>query len=126
MPSKVNTARVCLLIGGWFTAIGAVLFLIVYGLVALGAGSQGEGFISAIFGVVGLVFAIIMGGVAALIFYTAKGIKEQKNWAKILGIVFGVLNILNFPLGTILGALILYGLIADEAADWFQPVAPQQ
>jgi hypothetical protein len=39
---------------------------------------------------------------------------QYKNWARILVIILGVLNILNFPLGTALGAYTLWVLLNKE------------
>jgi len=119
MPSKVKNARICLLIQAWFLAVGAALFIIVYGIAALGAGAQGYDAWAGMFLAIGVAVTVIMGGLGALLFYTARGIREQKNWARIVGIVIGALDILNVPIGTILGIFILIGLLGDEGSDWF-------
>ena len=44
---------------------------------------------------------------------------QRRNWARILIIILGALNILNFPLGTALGAYTLWVLLNDETAQLF-------
>jgi hypothetical protein len=55
-------------------------------------------------------------GSAALAFVTGRGIENQRRWAKWLGYGFGVLELINIPIGTVIGAAaILYIHRADKA-----------
>ena len=123
MPSKVNTARIILKVLGWIKIVVAIIFLLifVFGGALIGtSGSQGAVAGGAIFGVVGLVVAIFMAALGVVHIITAKGVADKKNWAKIVGIIIGILDIPNIPIGTILGIFILIGLIGDEADSWFK------
>lgn len=51
---------------------------------------------------------------AAFIFMTYRAVGQGKNWARIAAIVLGVLNLLNFPIGTILGIFILIGALDQD------------
>lgn len=128
MPSKVNTARVILVVLGWIEIVAAVIFFLMFlfSSVLIGtSGEQGAVAGSAIFGVVGLVVALVLVAFGVIYLLTAKGVKEKKNWAKILGIIVGVLSLFSFPIGTILGIFILIGLTGDEANSWFETTTPQ-
>ena len=48
---------------------------------------------------------LLVAGVLA--FMTAKGIESQKMWAKWLGYIQGFLLLLNVPIGTIIGVVVL-------------------
>lgn len=52
---------------------------------------------------IGLVFAL-------LLFLTARGLSNHKQWAKITTIIFGGFILFGFPIGTILGILLIYGV----------------
>jgi len=124
MPSKINTARICLLVLAWLSVLSAVFVALMFLLLTLGIGlsnEEGSGIGAIIFGSFGLIISLASAALALLTFLVAKGIREKKNWAKITGIVIAVLNILNVPLGTILGILILIGLIDEDATAWFTP-----
>lgn len=54
------------------------------------------------------------------LFTLGNGVKARKIWARNLGIAFGVLILLAFPIGTIIGAFILTYLIKD----WQWAAAP--
>ena len=63
---------------------------------------------------------------AGAAYITGKGIDEGKPWAKWAGIVLGVLELLNFPLGTIIGIAILVYLNRAIKAGLFNPTASTQ
>ncbi len=45
------------------------------------------------------------------LFALGKAIKEHKEWGRKVGIGYGAIQLLGFPLGTLLGAYILWCLI---------------
>ena len=47
------------------------------------------------------------------------GLKNRKEWARILTIVLSALNLLNFPLGTALGGYALWVLLNDQSKSYF-------
>jgi len=123
MPSKVKTSKIILQVMGWLSIISAVIFFIgfIIGSVIIGT-SGGEGALagSAIMGGVGLIIAIISTVFGVLYLLTAKGITNKKNWAKVVGIILGILSLPGIPIGTILGIFILIGLLGGEANAWFE------
>ena len=58
---------------------------------------------------------------AAVAWVTAGGIEEQKNWARWVGILFGFVELLNFPIGTVVGMAILIYLVRAGKAGLFKP-----
>ncbi len=42
--------------------------------------------------------------------YVIKGLKNVRKWSRITAIVLGVLMLFGFPLGTIIGILLIYGM----------------
>ncbi|MGZ4811004.1 MAG: hypothetical protein ACXV7D_16895 [Thermoanaerobaculia bacterium] len=55
-------------------------------------------------------------GLAALAFVTGRGIDNQKTWAKWTGYVFGIVELVNVPIGTVVGiAAIVYIYRASKA-----------
>lgn len=47
------------------------------------------------------------------------GLLAHQQWARILGIVLGILNLPGFPVGTIIGAYALYVLLDDDTSRMF-------
>jgi hypothetical protein len=54
--------------------------------------------------IVMLLFAALS---AALAYITAKGIEEQRSWARVLAYIQGFICLLNIPVGTVVGIAVL-------------------
>lgn len=68
---------------------------------------------------VGIVVNLIFGVVA---FVTGKGISEQRTWAKWIGIGLGIVELFNFPIGTVIGIAVLVYLRRAIKAGLFKSV----
>ena len=56
-------------------------------------------------------FAVAFGAVAI-----GSGIDKQRRWAKVLGFIVAIIELVNFPIGTVIGiALIVYLYRATKA-----------
>ena len=113
---------------GWLYIVCHALFLIVGGFVfllltgiGLGSGDAEAARILPIVGIaVGLLLTVLpLPGLAA-----GYGLLTHKPWARILALVVGVLSLLNFPLGTIIGFYTFVVLMQPAAADYFATPAP--
>jgi hypothetical protein len=51
-------------------------------------------------------------------------IEEQKNWARWVGVALGLLELLNLPIGTVIGVVILAYIIRANKAGLFAPAKP--
>ena len=100
---------------GWLHILGGV-FGILVGLGTLllggvmGLGGDAALGLGALTGVIGVV-AIVFGAVGI---YVGWSVLKLKPWARMVATVFGVLNLLGFPIGTVIGAVVLYFLWADK------------
>jgi hypothetical protein len=100
---------------GLMVLIGAFVFVLLAGI-GLASG-EGEAF--AVLGVVatavgGLLAALGLPGIAA-----GYGMLKRKNWGRIVGIIIAALNLFSFPVGTALGAYILFVLLQSSAEQYF-------
>ena len=53
--------------------------------------------------IIGLLFAV-------LLFFTSRGLMHQKQWARVATIILGVIMLFGFPVGTIIGIILIYGM----------------
>jgi len=94
--------------------------MVIVGIVFLiiGATSDQEGTIAGV--IFGVIFLIV--GIVIFILYlmVAKGIVNQKSWAKILGIILAILMLTSIPIGTVLGIILLINFFSDESKEWFE------
>lgn len=105
----------------FFAMLGVFLFLLLAGIGLLS--EEREALIATFFLapiVAGfLIFLSVPGFICGL------GLLSYKSWARILGLVIGLLNLFNVPIGTALGAYTLWVLLQDETARLFnKPYQP--
>ena len=113
------------------------ILFIVFGAMGLMAGSIvfmifiSAGVISGVFSdifaatfittTIGLILTAILTVSSLPLILAGWGILRHKNWARILGLVFGVLILFEVPLGTALGIYALWTLLNDETVKLFEP-----
>ncbi len=94
---------------------GLGLFALLVGIGVLAADSEALVVLTLVGGGVGGVGALFaLPGIIA-----GWGLLKQQNWARILAIVVAALSVLNFPVGTLIGAYILWVMLQRSAEDYF-------
>src|SRR4051794_10976359 len=58
-----------------------------------------------------LFIIVLLLSVQIFSLFVGKAIKEHKDWGRTAGIVYGILYLIGFPIGTIIGAYLLWCLI---------------
>lgn len=58
-----------------------------------------------------LLLLVLVAGMSVLQLKVGTAIKEHKNWGRTVGIVLGIIHLFGFPIGTLIGAYILWCLI---------------
>ena len=123
MPDKIKTAKIILQILGWLKIISAFLIFLTFLVVTfiIGVSIQEDAFLpGAIVGSVGILISTFMVIAGIVFLLVADGIDKKKSWAKIFGIILGIMILPAIPVGTVLGIFILIGLFSNEATDWFE------
>jgi hypothetical protein len=72
-----------------------------------------------LFVMVGLLF-VLLGGLAVLYLFTGLGLLKYREWARWVAIVLAILGALGFPVGTVIGVLILWFLLRDDVQAAFR------
>ena len=67
---------------------------------------------------IGIGIIIIIMGILYII--TGWGLWTMKSWARLVAIILAIISVLNFPIGTILGIIILWYLFKPEIKEAFQ------
>lgn len=101
--------------GIFFLLIGAFVFFL---LTTIGAVS-GEREALAILSLVGTFVAGLMVVLALPSMVAGYGLLKRKNWARVLAIILGVFNLMNFPIGTLIGIYTFWVLLQNEAREYF-------
>ena len=109
MSKKPTSLALSIIVLQFITWINIAIFVLLFGYYIYGLTLEPElmmmsmmlsGKLIGAFG--GLFFAI-------LLHFTSKGLLNQKKWARITTIILGILMLFGFPMGTIVGVLLLYG-----------------
>lgn len=113
---------------GWLHVAGAVLFLLmgVFVFVLLpGIGmASGNSDDIAVLGVIGTAVGLLLGVLALPGFAAGYGLLSRRNWGRVLAIVLAIFNLMNFPLGTLIGIYTVWVLFQEAASDYFMPPKP--
>ena len=92
-------------------AVFQILVGIIY--VALGLVS------GALIGILGAAFGVIVLIVGIFAIVTGLALFTGKNWARILIMIGGVLDLIDIPIGTIIGIVILWYFTRPEVKEYF-------
>jgi hypothetical protein len=107
----------------WLNIVGSmlVLLLAVFLLLLLpGIGIlSGDRQAAGILAIVGVSVGIFMAVIGLPGFLAGIGLLKRRNWGRVLGIIVGCLNLLNFPIGTIIGGYTLWVLFQESAIQYF-------
>lgn len=127
LPQKVKTNITIFKVMAWITIIlgtlGCIIAIVVGGIAASAIalddnpGGMLAGGVSIIIGLIGVVFCVAFGILYLMI---AKNLPLKKDWARILGIVLSVLMLFSFPIGTVLGIILLVNFFSDEFKQWWE------
>jgi hypothetical protein len=112
---------------GWLRIAGAALmlvigvFLLIF-LAGLGVFSSAAAEDAAPFFVLTLV-AIFVGGLMVVLalpsLLAGIGLLRRKEWGRILALIVGVFDLLNFPIGTLIAVYSFFVLLQSSAAPYF-------
>jgi hypothetical protein len=84
--------------------LGIILGGSLLGIMGFAAGRE-TGMIGGFLGALGIVFGILLIVMAVFDVFVGIGLWGRKPWARIVTLVFSVLSLMNFPIGTLIGAL---------------------
>jgi hypothetical protein len=123
MQTHVKVLGVVYLAFGGLMLLGALFLLVMMGGVAgiVGASADPEDAAIAIpvLGFAGTALALFLGVFSLPSLATGYGLINYKEWARVLGIVLSAINLINIPLGTIVGAYGLWVLLNKETERLF-------
>lgn len=102
-----------------FGALWILVAMILLVLVVGGGIISGDPQARAITGIVGpvIAFFLVLVNVPGII--GGIGLLKWKSWARILVLILAVLDLLNIPIGTIVGIYTIWVLMQDETAQLF-------
>jgi hypothetical protein len=112
-----------IMIVGWLHIVGSAIFLAIAAFVfALLTGigvASGDAEAVTVLSIVGTSVAAFLSLLALPGIAAGIGLLMRKSWGRVLAIVVGILNLINFPIGTLIGVYTLWVLFQNTASDYF-------
>jgi hypothetical protein len=117
-PEGITAISVCYFVEAAFLLFGSCgLIAILYGvLVAIGNDATAQIWTS--FGMLCGVAFLVLAGVALVV--AGWGLLGMKSWARWLAFILAIINLFAFPIGTVIGALIIWYLLKDDVQEAFE------
>lgn len=103
-----------------YHAIGLAVAALIWGVMSSIAMMSGDPQAAGILTLVGTVIATILFTLSAPGVVGGIGILKGWWWARYLVLLLGFLNLINIPLGTILGIYTFWVLMQDESVEYFE------
>ncbi len=101
--------------------IGAIIGAVVL-FILLGTGLiTGDREAMSILTLVGLIIAMVLSIISLPGIITGVGLMNFRPWARVLALILAMLNVLNFPFGSILAVYTFVSLLNSDTADLFAP-----
>jgi hypothetical protein len=120
---SVDQMRQQVPIVAWLNIAGSVLLLLIAlflivllpGIGVLSGDREAMGILS----IVGISVGTFMGVLGLPGLLAGIGLLRRRNWGRILALIVSFLNLLNFPIGTVIGGYSLWVLFQDAATAYF-------
>jgi hypothetical protein len=120
-PDGVTLTAAWFIIGAVFWLL-AVLAMLVFAFPAVLRESTTG--LDRYLAVAGVSFGLFVVSVfAAANLSAAIGLLRVRPWGRVLSIVLAAMGLLAFPIGTVVGALIIWYMLSDEAKESFSPTS---
>jgi hypothetical protein len=87
---------------------------LIVGLAATSSRDPDAGTATAIVGVIGLLVAGILLVITAANWVVGWGLWGRREWARLAALAMAILRLVNIPLGTVIGGLIIWYLLQDS------------
>lgn len=92
-------------IGAAFSILSGLGMLLGSGPLAALMSNGGDAAAASLLGALGAALGVVMLVVGALYVFVGRGLWKHKSWARIVTLIFAVLSLFAFPIGTIIGAI---------------------
>ena len=117
-PDGVTAIAVWYFVDAFFTLmIACALIAVPFSGVFDDIGDS-TGYFWATFGVTCGVVFILLSGIAALL--AGWGLLRMKGWARWLAFILAIFSLFAFPIGTVIGALIIWYLMKEDVREAFE------
>lgn len=117
-PDGVTAIAVWYFVDAAFLLLGAcTIIAVLFGVLSAIGNDQTAAFWTSFGMLCGVVFTIVTG---IALFISGWGLLQMKSWARWLAIILAILSLFAFPIGTIIGIVIIWYLLKDDIKEAFE------
>lgn len=116
-PDGVTLIAVWYFIDAFFTLLMACMLIAIPISGVFSDIGDPTGLFWATTGVGCVVVFVAVGGVLAAL--TGWGLLRMRSWARVLALILGILGLFAFPVGTVIGVLIIWYLLKEDVRQAF-------
>lgn len=110
MSKKPTTLAISIILLQLLTWLNVAVFLLYFGTYIFGIAFQPD-FLMFSMMVSGQLLVAFLGLLfAILLYFTSNGLMNQKKWARISTVIIGIFMLFGFPIGTVIGVILIYGV----------------
>jgi hypothetical protein len=121
MENHVKAVGILWIVKGALGLLAGFLILsILLGIGVFAGIASGDEIVLPILASIGIFIGAILGLLSIPEIIAGVGIMKYKQWARILGLVVGALNLMDIPFGTALGIYSFWALLKDETTALFE------
>lgn len=113
-------AVLCIALSAIAILIGGFIFVLLAGI----GFAVHDADANAILPTIGIVFGGFMTIISIPGIIGGIGLLHRREWARILVIAISALNLINIPIGTVIGAYSIWALVQPETVRLFNPILP--
>jgi len=117
-PDGVTAIAVWYFVEAAFLLLGSCMLIIVLVGVLAAIGNDATAQFWTSFGMLTGVGFMVLSGIATVI--AGWGLLGMKGWARWLSIILAILSLFAFPVGTVIGALLIWYLFKNDVKEAFE------
>jgi hypothetical protein len=117
MEKHIKLLGTLYIIFGALFMVGAVIIYLIVTTAGVISGDETAIFVTGIVGIVigAFLFLVSIPGIIGGI-----GLLKHQQWAKVLILIIGIINLINFPIGTFLGIYTMWVLMNNQTEKIFE------
>ncbi len=119
MDKHINVVGILWIATGVIGILAAALVFFILLGVGIIAGLENATEALPILAIIGFIGGFIVFIVSVPSIIAGIGIVKHKQWGRILGLILAAINLLNVPIGTVLGAYTFWVLLNEESQKYF-------
>jgi len=109
MNKKPTALAISIILLQLLTWLNIAVFLLFFGAYFFGLAFEPDFLMLSIM-ISGQLLGAFLGLLfAVLLYFTSNGLMNQKKWARITTVFIGIFMLFGFPIGTVIGVILIYG-----------------